>query len=488
MTVAARLDHPADFAGWRGLARGFAEAGLPPEAIRWQVGEDEGELFTADMETPPPAGARCALSVPRAFLDLAQDVICHSDPGRFDLLYRMLLRLQTERSLLALAADPQVHRTQALAKAVRRDMHKMTAFVRFREVQDGEGGEVFVAWFEPEHHILARVAPFFTGRFAGMRWSILTPQGSLLWDGRELRIGEAASRAQAPTHDAMEEWWRTYYASIFNPARLKPKAMRAEMPMKYWRNLPEAELIAPLIADAARRTQAMIASASTAPQKRRMAGLAAGRPEPAELGAIASWEEAAGAARDCRRCTLCSEATQTVFGEGPLDASVVFVGEQPGDQEDLAGKPFVGPAGKVFDRAMTEAGLDRKRAYVTNAVKHFKFQLRGKRRIHERPNAGEVNACRFWLDLELGFVRPQLVVALGATAFSALTGETGSLAEARGHELSLPDGMPLLVTVHPSYLLRLPDQAARARETARFVADLASILERVPALGQPRAA
>jgi len=479
----ARLAHPADFDGWRQHARRFAQGLVAPTAIEWRIGDEEPGLFGEDLVV---TGAEQAVSVPRSFVRLAQEVVCHSDPERFDLLYRLLWRLQQERELLQIASDHDVHRAEALARSVRRDMHKMTAFVRFREVEDGSGGEAFVAWFEPEHHILERIAPFFVERFATMRWTILTPRGTLLWDGSELRIGEAAARAQAPTSDAMEDWWRTYYASIFNPARLKPKAMKAEMPVKYWRNLPEAELISPLIAEAARRTQEMIMSAPTSPQKRRPAPAATAA--AADLSALSSWEEAAAAARSCQRCDLWCNATQTVFGEGSRTAPVVFVGEQPGDQEDLAGKPFVGPAGKVFDRAMAEAGLDRSRAYVTNAVKHFKFQLRGKRRIHEKPNAGEVKACRFWLDLELGFVKPQLVVALGATALKALTGHAGSLTSARGRTLTLPDGTPLMATVHPSYLLRLPDESAKETETRRFVTDLKQVGSLAPALLLPRAA
>jgi DNA polymerase len=473
---AARLAHPADFEGWRTRARRFAQALVAPTAIDWRVGEQEGGLFG---EEPLQAEEARALSVPRAFIELAQQAICHSDPLRFDLLYRLLWRLQEERELLRIATDADVYRAEALARSVRRDMHKMTAFVRFREVQDGEGGEAFVAWFEPEHHILERVAPFFVQRFASMRWTILTPRGTLVWDGQSLRIGEGASRSQAPTSDAMEDWWRTYYASIFNPARLKPKAMKAEMPVKYWRNLPEAELISPLMAQAARRTQEMIMSAPTTPQKRRTAVPA--QPVP-DMAAISTWAEAAAAARGCQRCDLWRNATQTVFGEGPQSAPVMFVGEQPGDQEDLAGKPFVGPAGKMFDHAMAEAGLDRSRAYVTNAVKHFKFTLRGKRRIHEKPNVGEIKACHFWLELELGFVEPQLVVALGATALRALTGHAGSLSAARGQRLKLESGVPLLATVHPSFLLRLPDEEAKEREIARFIGDLKHVGELVPEL------
>lgn len=183
-----------------------------------------------------------------------------------------------------------------------------------------------------------------------------------------------------------------------------------------------------------------------------------------------------------------ARATQPVFGEGPPGAALMLVGEQPGDEEDRAGRPFVGPAGRLLDTLLERAGVPRRDTYVTNAVKHFKFQLRGKRRIHEKPNAGEVKACRFWLDLELGFVKPQLVVALGATALKALTGHAGPLTAARGRELKLADGTPLLATVHPSYLLRLPDEETKERETRRFIADLKHVGSLAPGLRLPRAA
>ncbi|MCU4180658.1 UdgX family uracil-DNA binding protein [Bosea sp. BH3] len=487
--ILARLSQPADFEGWRDEARRLVGQGAPPEAISWLVAGEE-DLFSGDagvevaeMEAP------AALRVPRAFPELAETVICHRDPERFGLLYRLLLRLQAEPSLLTVATDDDVHRAEAMARTVRRDMHKMTAFVRFREVREEGEEPVFVAWFEPEHFILKRVSSFFTGRFATMRWSILTPQGSLHWDGTSLRMGEGATRAQAPDDDAMEAYWRCYYANIFNPARLKTDAMRKEMPVRYWRNLPEAELIAPLIAGAARQAEEMVMRAPTLPPERHLRQQARMVPAPStDLESFENWEQAAAAARDCKRCDLCRDATQTVFGEGPLDAPVIFVGEQPGDQEDLAGRPFVGPAGRLFDAALEEAGLARERAYVTNAVKHFKFSLRGKRRIHERPNAGEVQACRFWLGIERQFLKPQLVVALGATAVSSLMGRTMSLSSVRGRDVTLEDGAPMLATVHPSYLLRLPDEARRGEERERFVADLRRIGELVPELKRRRAA
>jgi uracil-DNA glycosylase len=184
-------------------------------------------------------------------------------------------------------------------------------------------------------------------------------------------------------------------------------------------------------------------------------------------------------AADCTRCPLFEHATQTVFGEGPADADLLFVGEQPGDQEDLAGHPFVGPAGQLFDRALTAAGIDRPRAYVTNAVKHFKFEQRGKRRIHAKPNAGEITACRWWLDQERAVIRPSVTVALGATAARAVLGKPTTISRARNQPHVLDDGGEAWVTVHPSFLLRLPDEAARHAEFDRFVGDLKTIVNRL---------
>lgn len=471
------LAGPADVAGWRREARALIGEGVAPGDIRWTCAEDEGDLFATDDAAPaaPQNSAGAGISVPCAFLDLAETGLLHSEPGRFDLFYRLLARLAADRRLLQDAADPDVVRAGALAKAVRRDKHKMTAFVRFREVS-GEDGAHFVAWFEPDHHIVEATAPFFVRRFAAMRWSILTPERSAHWDGATLSLAPGARRSDAPDGDALDHVWRTYYASIFNPARLKVAAMRAEMPRKYWRNLPEAPLIRPLVAAAAKRAADMVAAEPLPAKKgQRLAEPAPRKPaDAAPLGALKREAEA------CRACPLWTDATQVVFGEGPAEAGIVVVGEQPGDKEDIAGRPFVGPAGALFDRAAREAGLDRERVYVTNAVKHFKFEPRGKIRLHKTPAAGEVAACRPWLQRELDAIRPRLVVAMGATAARAVTGRVVKVGEARGAVIERDDGPDVLVTVHPSYLLRLPDEAKKAEEYARFVGDLklAAALER----------
>ena len=180
-------------------------------------------------------------------------------------------------------------------------------------------------------------------------------------------------------------------------------------------------------------------------------------------------------AADCRACHLWKDATQTVFGEGPDHAPVMLVGEQPGDKEDLAGKPFVGPAGQVLNRALEEAGIDRTKVYVTNAVKHFKFVPRGKIRLHQKPNTPEIRACRPWYERELATIQPALVVAMGATAAQSVFGKITPIGKNRGRLIDLDEAgnkTKALVTVHPSYLLRLPDEESKAREYANFVKDL----------------
>jgi uracil-DNA glycosylase family protein len=198
----------------------------------------------------------------------------------------------------------------------------------------------------------------------------------------------------------------------------------------------------------------------------------------------AAWEAILEEARVCTRCDLYKYATQTVFGEGPLDASILFVGEQPGDQEDLAGRPFVGPAGAVFDEALEKAGIDRSTVYVTNAVKHFKFIPRGKRRIHNKPDAGEITACRWWIEQERGLIKPDLTVALGATAARSLLGKVVTIGKVRGEPLALADGSECWVTVHPSSLLRIPDPEGRREARALFVRDLKRIKSRAAELAR----
>ncbi len=452
------LDAPDDFEGWRDAARRLASHDVPPADVVWSMGSSD-DLFAEAATELPPMGP--AFSVSKPFVQLAQSAILHSDPERFALLYTLLLRVRADPRVITDRADPLVRRIEELAKAIRRDIHKMRAFVRFREI-DEEGGTRFVAWFEPDHHIVRANAGFFVRRFANMRWSILTPEVCVHWNGETLTESPGASRADAPEGDPVEDLWKRYYASIFNPARVKIGAMMKEMPKKYWKNMPETALIPELIAAAQGRESTMIATPSA----------------PSETSLDALREEA----MHCQRCPLWKPATQTVFGEGPRDAKLMLVGEQPGDQEDLAGHAFVGPAGQMLDRALAEAGIDRASVYITNAVKHFKYEPRGKRRIHAKPNTGEITACRWWIDQERAMVKPEVMVALGATAAHSLLGKAVTIKAAREAPLSLPDGSELRVTVHPSYLLRIEDPAQAEAEYRRFVEDLRAAALR----GSPR--
>jgi DNA polymerase len=434
---------------------------VPPEDVVWQVSNVPGDLFAGQAVAHEGVAASPGFAVSRRFIDTARSAALASDPERWALLYTALARLRTAPKLMEDAADPLVRRLEGLAKTVRRDIHKMRAFVRFREATDAldqeGGGTRYIAWFEPEHHIVRANAAFFVNRFASMRWSILTPEVSLHWDGAMLAEGPGASKGDAPDGDPIEAVWKTYYASIFNPARVKIGAMMKEMPRKYWKNMPETALVPELIAGARARELGMIETARTS---------IGGNSE-------AAWEALRDEAAGCTRCSLYKPATQTVFGDGPVTAPLMFVGEQPGDQEDLAGKPFVGPAGQVFNRALAAAGIAREQTYVTNAVKHFKFEQRGKRRIHAKPGTGEIDACRWWIEQEQMLIRPKVTVALGATAARSLFGKTMTIGRERGRALRLPgEGGEAWITVHPSYLLRIEDKAAAEDEFGRFVEDL----------------
>ncbi len=454
---------------WRDAARGLLSRGVPPEEVIWHHGAAAPDLFAG----PPADTGTARAAVPATFVEMAETVCWHADPERFARLYALLWRLAARRAAMQDRADPDLARLRAMEKAVRRDMHKMKAFLRFREIDPAPGvtgRRRFAAWFEPAHHIVEPVAPFFARRFGDMDWIIVTPDATATFSAGKVAFGPGQAKPALP-EDAAEHLWTTYFRSIFNPARLKVKAMTAEMPRKYWKNLPEAAAIPDLVAGAEARARQMQAAAPTTPPARAARigeRLRMSQDDTPADDLDSLRRDAAG----CTRCPLHRDATQVVMGEGPRDAALMVVGEQPGDREDLAGRPFVGPAGELFDRIAAEAGLDRSRAFVTNAVKHFKFAPRGKRRIHQKPGAGEVEACRWWLEAERRLVRPELILAMGATAAASVTGRGEGITKRRGSFEAAGDGTPVLLTLHPSYLLRVPDAAARAAAERDFRADL----------------
>ncbi|SFM65791.1 UdgX family uracil-DNA binding protein [Variovorax sp. OV329] len=499
MAVALHLGAPDDFDGFLAALREALQRGLLPNEVRWRDGvADQSSLFDQEAASSPAPVSRVeegGLRLPRAFIELLRTAMLHDSPGRFHAAHALAEAILRDRRAWKDTLREERLQLERMAREVRREIHKMHAFVRFRPIVD-EAGECHVAWFEPEHHVVRAAAPFFVDRFASMRWAILTPRGSVRWDRRELVFGPAAARADAPGADEGEALWLAYYRSVFNPARANPNMMRKEMPVRFWRNLPEAAQISTLLREADARTVEMESQVS--PGRERRAGVAAraaghaagveatgrhacGRSSPAAQG-VEPADRLAGLARlaaGCEQCAFAADATQTVWGEGAAGAALMFVGEQPGDQEDLAGRPFVGPAGQLLRRAIDRLQWPPEQLYFTNAVKHFKYEWRGKRRLHKTAAQREAQACSQWLEAEIAAVRPRALVALGRTALTSLLGmQVGIEANAGQWITRASDGLPVFVMPHPAAVLRSAgnDLAQREQEWTALLADAGQAL------------
>jgi probable DNA metabolism protein len=419
------LQSETDWDGWRQAARALVLAGVEPSALTWSVGGTPQAL-------PEASGT---FHLPRALVSMAAVAIQAREPERFGLLYSLVWRAHAGEKLLDDADDPDLTLVRRMALAVRADAHRMRTMVRFLPVSDGR----FLGWFEPAHFVLQANALLMARRFPQPAWSVVTPDGAAHWDGSALLFGSGLRHVA--DDEALQAWWEQHHKRLLDEAT--PDV-----------SVPEAEAL------------------DEVPRPPDQPALG---PVVLRIGADAGLNRAGHEALGCHRCPLFEPATQTVFGEGPADAVVMFVGEQPGDQEDTIGRPFVGPAGQMMDRAMEEAGIDRRAVYVTNAVKHFKFSPRGRRRIHQTPEVPEIQACGFWLDVERTHIRPQLLVLMGGSAARAVLGRAVTISRERGRAFAMPDGQRVFVTVHPSFLLRIPDAAAKAREYEAFVRDLQAI-------------
>lgn len=472
-----------DFGAFREEARRLLSVEIAPSDVDWHVNASrQPSLFGGAPSLELVLDMQSEIRIDRKLLALMKSALLHSDSGRFALAYRVLWKSRRLPQLFHMSADADIVMLNALAKSVRRDIHKMHAFVRFRKVgarttDKGLSRDIFIAWFEPDHHITRAVGPFFRDRFAGMDWTIITPEATISWDGDVLTDGPGGSKADVPAYDAVEEEWRGYYSSIFNPARVKPQAMKSEMPVKYWKNLPEAELIAPLMNDAKGRVRAMIAKNDETSEQYGLGG----RTKVPE-----DWPENVASLADLNEFAVRNDKPPShqfsnviVVGEGPDNAPLMLIGEQPGDQEDIQKRPFVGPAGQLLTRAIEKAGMDRDALYLTNAVKRFKFQQRGKRRIHASPNQGEISHYRWWLMEEIRLVKPKLIIPMGASAILALLGKREKLSTIAGQIMELTDGPDMMAAYHPSYILRLPDEDGREIEYRKLVRYLAKAREAV---------
>lgn len=437
-----------DFDSWRSAARALLRQGVAPHAVEWIDSERAGLLAQAAANPEGLPVANAAERVPRRLLDLLRAAARFRAPDRWALLYRVLWRWCAGEHDVISEADADGERLYRMARAVRIDTHKMHAFLRFRERAPESGAPRFIAWFEPRHDILHEVAAHFAQRMGSTSFLIATPEGSLLWDGERLHDGPPAQRIEE-IDDAGEGLWLAYYRSIFNPARLNTAAMEQHMPARYWKLLPEARLIPQLVSEAARGKRVTGQAQAVSAREGTQIHVDAERAQP---------QRALPTSLDsCRRCPLWRHATQAVPGCGPHDARIMVVGEQPGDMEDLAGKPFIGPAGELLDRALRKAQVARDSLYLTNAVKHFKHEPRGKRRLHKTPAQQEILACRAWLEQELEDRKPQVVIALGATALkSLLPTPSVNLTEILNQPMQVGNYW-LIATYHPAYALRVPD-------------------------------
>ena len=452
-----QVEFEKTFSSWRQKARQFVMEKIHPDDINWS--QEALSLFTLPSEPDSEREVTLLRSfkVPPNFIGLAETVSYARDEQRWDLMYKILFRLVHESPhLLKINVDPDVRKAELLKKSVSHDIHKMHAFVRFKKSQVN-GEEIYLAWHKPEHYSLRPGSPFFARRFGDKRWSLFTPDESAHWDLKNLTFGPGMEQNDFSVTDHWDEVWKTYYKSIFNPARIKIKMMKSEMSPKYWSSMPETSLIRELVRDAPLQLQKMAANVNLS----------------AVVDSKLSLSELKESASTCKACPLFAGATQTVFGSGPETAEIMIVGEQPGDQEDLAGLPFVGPAGQLLAEVLLKAGIDKESIYITNAVKHFKWIPRGKLRLHQKPSGPEMHACKPWLEAEIKKIRPKVIIALGVTAATAITGKLPKLKDERGKIITTIASAPnVIVSWHPSAILRAVDAKEATEKTEQLVDDL----------------
>jgi probable DNA metabolism protein len=484
--VAAAAGQPLlvqSFAEWREAARELLAFEIAPHTVKWITHEGGGDLFSAapQPQSAPavasaigsdiasadaiavlnPRKANPTLHLPRKLMDMLASAACCRVADRWAFLYRVVWRWQHGDQVVMSAADEDGSRLHAMVKAVHREEHDMHAYIRFRERPEEAGAPRFVAWFEPCHDVLPQVAEHFVSRMGRISWMIATPDASVLWDGATLHNTGPLMSSSADLDDPGEALWLTYYRSIFNPARLNAQLLQSHIPSRFWKNLPEGAVVPEMISQAAAGARRTGQAEAVGQRRGTTIAITPAQAQPQR--------EAPSTLDQCRRCELWQHATQAVGGEGPQRARIMLVGEQPGDQEDLAGQPFVGPAGQLLDVALADAGLDRRTVYLTNAVKHFKWEPRGKRRLHKTPAQREVEACAYWLDQELAQVQPDVIVALGSTALKAVLGTSHAVLKDTLGQPIRHNGRWVVTVYHPSFILRVPDDAAKKNAMAVMV-------------------
>lgn len=488
------------FAVWRHIARALLQEAVAPHEVEWIEAGESAALLTADGEpafietetetnaNAEPATAPAAPTISRTLLAKLEIAACYRAPDRWAFLYRILWRwTQGQRSVVS-AHDADGARLAKRIEEVDKELQQMQALLRFRRRDPSLGPPEFVGWFDPRHDVLERAAAHFAKRMGHSSWVITTPYGAAFWDGALLRVDRTtdpeealtslSSTGEAATGDAAEALWLAYYESTFNPDYPCEPALPTDLPVRYWKppadgNAAPPFAVKPLAgipqtAQAAQTGPAESVVSVPPPEPKPASGVLASRPPPASLAA-------------CKLCGLWRTKAKPIAGAGPVPAAIMLVGEQPGEQDALSGEPFRGAAGELLDDVLRRAGLERASLYMTNAVKHSKWEMletprqtaqgQAALRVHKTPAPNEVEACGYWLDAELQRVQPRAVVALGATALRALTRQPLSLSEYLGQTLS-HDGWLIVPTYHPAYALRTPDAKLREEIVATLVAAL----------------
>lgn len=425
------------------------------EFVRWLNGLGEREvnsLFDLSEGRVVPRNV-----LPESLWPDAYAISCFDSETRWEFLDRFCERMAREGThFFANPADPDAVEWGKRLKAIRRDVHKAHAFVRFKKTLV-DGREVFIAWHRPQHHTLDLFVGLFCRRFPKMNWTVLTSEESAHFNDGELGFGAGFQGQSFEAVDDWEDYWRTYYSSIYNPARLMISAMKREMPMKHWQTMPETRLIPGLIRES-----------------RNLVGKMGSKAQSSASEYIPTDCDSLDLIRDhlpqCQGCRLFSHCRPTP-GKGAPRADLMFVGEQPGDEEEKAGEPFIGPAGEVLRKAALEGEVPWNSIYVTNAVKHFKFTYEGGYRLHKRPDRDEVAACRPWLQKEIALVKPKTILCLGSTAALSVTGRLWPVERYRGTWLPTSGNYQVLLTYHPAAILR-----AGAEKSTEYYRDLVADL------------
>ncbi|HLX01692.1 MAG TPA: TIGR03915 family putative DNA repair protein [Trinickia sp.] len=515
------------FAVWRHIARALLQEAVAPHEVEWIEAGESAALLTADgapafAEIEAKAGASAtthanlgvtatttanieaeahpntesattpaAPTISRTLLVKLETAACYRAPDRWAFLYRVLWRwTQGQRSVVS-AHDADGARLAKRIEEVDKELQQMQALLRFRRRDPSLGPPEFVGWFDPRHDVLERAAAHFAKRMGRSSWVIATPYGAAFWDGALLRVDRTtdpeealtslSSTGEAATGDAAEALWLAYYESTFNPAYPYEPALPTDLPVRYWKPPADGKAAPPFAVKPLAGIQQTAQAAQTAQtaQAESVVRVPPSEPKPAS-NALASRPPPASLAA-CKLCGLWRTKAKPIAGAGPVPAAIMLVGEQPGEQDALSGEPFRGAAGELLDDVLRRAGLERASLYMTNAVKHSKWEMletprqtaqgQAVLRVHKTPAPNEVEACGYWLDEELERVQPRAVVAFGATALRALTRQPLNLSEYLGQTLA-HDGRLIVPTYHPAYALRTPDAKLREEIVATLVAAL----------------